>query len=157
MADKSLADQIIAAKEAETQMGRKKEDSAPDGYYTDDLGYWVERDIKSDRARFAEYVAFRCLKVGTIYKDRGVLYDKSNIIYASPGSVTRVANIPYMITQAQANWVYNKLMELAPELSKNLLYICKDTAWDMEKSELIDISDRSYSTTTGIKHIVEKE
>ena len=54
-----LADLIVEANEDE-QRRKNPGDTAPEGYYTDDLGYWVEQDIKKDKARFAQYVTFRC-------------------------------------------------------------------------------------------------
>ena len=35
---------------------KTKGDTAPEGYYTDDMGYWVEQDIRRHKDRFALYI-----------------------------------------------------------------------------------------------------
>ena len=58
-----LASKVIQANEDEVKreiIRKKSGDGAPEGYYTDDLGFWVEQDIRRKDVRFAEYVLFRC-------------------------------------------------------------------------------------------------
>ena len=143
----SLADKIIAANEDEiTRKGRG--DQAPEGYYTDDLGYWVEQDIKRDHARFAQYVAFRCRVLNPhIYWDpvELVLFNKHTVIEPTTTSILLLAKCPNMITPAQAIWVYNKLKETAPRLDRNRVLVAPGLAWDFEKAELVKLTDKYYT------------
>lgn len=143
----SLADKIIAANEDEiTRRGRG--DQAPEGYYTDDLGYWVEQDIRKDHARFAQYVAFRCRVLNPhIYYDpvEMVLFNRHTPIEPTTTSILLLAKCPNMITPAQAIWVYNKLKETAPRLDRNRVLVAPGLAWDFEKAELVKLTDKYYT------------
>lgn len=149
--DISIAEQLIAANEAQELMERSRGDNAPEGYYTDDMGYWVEQDIKKNRERFAEYILFRCKRKG-VYKDRGMLFSGHKEIHPTNTSIIAVADIPYMITSAQATWVYNRLMEIAPEINNDLLYIGRNMAWSASQSDFIDLTDKEFVTTKGSVH-----
>ena len=49
-----LADKVIQANEQEI-IEKNSNDSAPDGFYTDDLGFWVEQDIRRHKSRFHRF------------------------------------------------------------------------------------------------------
>lgn len=143
----SLADKIIAANEDEIT-GKGRGDQAPEGYYTDDLGYWVEQDIRRDHARFAQYVAFRCRVLNPhIYWDpvELVLFNRHTVIEPTTTSILLLARCPNMITPAQAIWVYNKLKETAPRLDRNRVLVAPGLAWDFEKAELVKLTDKYYT------------
>ena len=145
-----LADKIIRANEEEV-IRKQRGDKAPEGYYTDDLGYWVEQDIRKDRARFARYMAFRCRVLNKhIYWDpvELVLFNRHEVIEPTATSILHLAKTPDMITPAQAIWVYNKLKETAPRLDRSRLVVAPGLAWNIEKSEL-EILESKYYTVGG--------
>lgn len=142
-----LADLIIQANE-DDHIRKGAGDQAPDGYYTDDLGYWVEQDIRRDHARFAQYVAFRCRVLNPhIYWDpvELVLFNRHTPIEPTTTSILLLARCPNMITAAQAIWVYNKLKETAPRLDRNRVLVAPGLAWDFEKAELVKLTDKYYT------------
>ena len=131
----NLAEQII---EANTQEhSRASNDTAPEGYYTDDMGYWVEQDIRKDKEKFAKYILYRCLRNNDeIYKWRGELYNGHNILTPTPQCIIGLADVCDMITPAQAIWVYNRLLEIAQELDEDKIRVSADAYWDMNASKL---------------------
>ena len=142
-----LADKIIEANEHEL-MRKQSGGQAPEGYYTDDLGYWVERDIRKDKTRFAEYIAFRCRILNShLYWDpvELVLFNRHTVVEPTSTSILGLANIPEMITPAQAIWVYNKLKETAPRLDRNRLLVAPGLAWNIEKAELEVLKEKYYT------------
>ena len=143
----SLADKIIAANEDEvTRRGRG--DQAPEGYYTDDLGYWVEQDIRKDYARFAQYIAFRCRVLNPhIYYDpmKLTLFNRHTPIEPTTTSILLLAKCPNMITPAQAIWVYNKLKDTAPRLDRNRVLVAPGLAWDFKEARLVELADKYYT------------
>lgn len=136
----NLAEYIIEANEQEHS--RANNDTAPEGYYTDDMGYWVEQDIRKDREKFAKYILYRCLRRhDDIYKWRGDLYSGHTILSPTTQCIIRLADVCDMITPAQAIWVYNRLMDIAAELDETKIRVSNDMYWDIEKSELRSITD----------------
>lgn len=129
-----LADYIIGANE---NHGRANNDTAPEGYYTDDMGYWVEQDIRKDKMRFATYILYRCLRNNnSIYKWRGDLYNGHTLIEPNAQSIVAMADICDMITPAQAIWVYARIMDIASELDEDKIQVSSDAYWDTAKSEI---------------------
>ena len=142
-----LADKIIQANDGEL-MQKERGDAAPDGYYTDDLGYWVEQDIKKDKARFAQYVAFRCRILNPhVYWDpvELVLFNRHTPIEPTTTSILLLAKVPDMITPAQAIWVYNKLKDTAPRLDRNRVLVAPGVAWDFNEGRLVEIKGKYYT------------
>lgn len=146
----NIADKIIEANEV---IEKRDGDSAPEGYYTDDMGYWVEQDIRKYKERFARYVFVRCRKRNRhLYynTDDMKLYNRHDEIEPTTKDILMLANLADMITPAQAIWVYNKLKETVPRLDKTRLVVAPGLAWNMETSELEDIYD-DYYTVGGEK------
>lgn len=141
-----LADKLIQANErAERNSG---DGSAPEGYYTDDLGYWVENNIRNDKHKFAKYVAFRCRKINPhLYYDpiELKLYNRHEVVTPTPNDILMLANMPSMITTAQAIWVYNCLKEAVPRLDRSRILVAPGLAWNMETSEFEKVEDNCYS------------
>lgn len=145
-----LADKIIEANEREI-IAKSRDDSAPDGYYTDDLGMWVEQDIRKHNTRFADYVFVRCRKRNPhLYYDTETLtlFNRHQEITPTPRDILELANLADMITTAQAIWVFNKLKETVPRLDRNRIVVAPGLAWNMEKSELEKI-EGEYFTVGG--------
>lgn len=146
----NLADMIIEANESEV-VRKVAGDRAPNGYYTDDMGYWVEQDIRKDKARFAEYVFMRCRRLNPhLYLDPEDLtvYNRHTEVLPEVNSILHLANIPEMITTAQAIWVYNKLKETVPRLDKNRIVVAPGLAWNIKESRLEEL-EGGYCTTGG--------
>lgn len=144
----SLADKIIQAEEDEV-IRRGPDDQAPEGYYTDDMGYWVEEDIRKNKARFAEYIYLRCLRINQhLYMDPDdfTVYNRHKVILPEVSSIVELANIPEMITTAQAIWVYNKLKETVPRLDKNRIVVAPGLAWNIKEARLEELKGEYYTT-----------
>lgn len=144
----SLADKILQAEESEV-IHKKAGDNAPEGYYTDDLGYWVELDIRKDRMRFAEYIFMRCRELNPhlyIDPDDFTVYNRHTVVLPEISSILHLANIPEMITTAQAIWVYNKLKETVPRLDKNRIVVAPGLAWNIKESRLEELTGEYYTT-----------
>ena len=140
-----LADKIIQANEV---IEKKDGDSAPEGYYTDDLGQWVEQDIRKSPTKFARYVFVRCRKLNRhLYYDtiEMKLYNRHDTIEPTAKDILHLANLADMITTAQAVWVYDKLKETVPRLDRNRLVIADGLAWNFETSELEELGDDYYT------------
>lgn len=148
----NLADKIIQANEAEV-IRKDVDDSAPQGFYTDDLGMWVEQDIRKNPTRFARYVFVRCrMNNEHLYYDpiEMVLYNRHKVITSSTRDILMLANLADTITPAQAIWVYTKLKETVPRLDRTRLVVAPGLAWNIDKSELEKL-DGEYYTVGGEK------
>ena len=142
----NLADKIIHANEQEV-VEKRSGDQAPDGYYTDDLGYWVEQDIRKHKERFARYVFVRCRKLNQhLYYDTAdmKLYNRHEEVEPKVADIVKLANLADMITPAQAIWVYNRLKDAVPRLDRSKLVVAPGLIWDFETAELI-LDDNYYS------------
>lgn len=138
----SVADELIALQEANSPHYKSAVDSAPEGYYTDDMGYWVEQNIRQDKARFAEYILYRCYRLHQdIYTYRGDLYQGHTMLHPTVRSIVALADTPELITTAQAIWVYNRIKRDASELDLSRLIVGRNAVWDFEAAELIEESD----------------
>lgn len=148
-----LADKIIDANEREQEEQRTL-DEAPEGFYTDDMGMWVEKDIKSDDAKFARYVFTRCRKLNKhLYYDPDDLtvYNHHTAIRPTPSSIIGLARLADSISTAQAIWVYNKLKETIPRLDRDRVLVARDLAWNIKTSELEELEEGTYTTVGGEK------
>lgn len=140
----SLADRIIEANEEEAT----RDDLAPEGYYTDDMGYWVEQDIKANKARFAEYIFVRCRRLNPhLYWDpvELVLFNRHEVIEPTIADIIKLANTPDMITPAQAIWVYNKLRDTVPRLDRDRVLVAPGLAWNIKGGMLEEIKEKYYT------------
>ena len=146
----NLADKIIQANEAEV-IRKGAGDTAPEGYYTDDLGMWVEQDIRKNPTRFARYVFVRCRKNNEhLYYDpiEMVLYNRHQVIEPNTRDILTLANLADTITPAQAIWVHTKLKETVPRLARSRLVVAPGLAWNIDKSEL-EVLEEGYTTVGG--------
>lgn len=142
----NLADKIIHANEQEV-IEKQSGDTAPEGFYTDDLGYWVELDIRKHKTRFARYVFVRCRRRNAhLYYDTQdmVLYNRHDVVEPKVADIVKLANLADMITPAQAIWVYNRLKDTVPRLDRSKLVVAPGLIWDFETSELVEV-DEYYS------------
>jgi len=145
-----LADRIIEANE--DNVVKREGDKAPDGYYTDDLGYWVEVDLHKDRRRYAEYTVLRCRIINPglhTRENRTMLFNGRTRVNPTQNDIVSLSNTLDSITTPQAIWVYNRLIESVPALDTNIVLVAKDLAWDFKKQELIDMKGKKYITTDG--------
>ena len=146
-----LADKIIEANGYE-HVDKTQGDDAPEGYYTDDMGYWVEQDLQKNRERYAEFILFRCrnLNPGLHTRlNRTTLFNGNERIHPTAQDIIALANTPYSVTTAQAIWVHKQLKSLVPELDRTKVLVAPDIAWDFEKQKLIDLRGKKYITTDG--------
>ena len=140
-----LADKIIEANEI---IEKREGDKAPEGYYTDDMGMWVEQDIRKTPTKFARYVFVRCRKNNKhLYYDtiEMKLYNRHEEVRPTPKDIVHLANLADSITLAQAVWVYDKLKETVPRLDRNRLVIAEGLAWNFETSELEELGEEYYT------------
>lgn len=146
----SLADKVIQANEREKNFKQEKDES-PQGYYTDDLGMWVEKDIRQHASMFARYVYVRCRMINPhLYYDNVemVLYNRHKTITPTTRDIVDLANLADMITMSQAVWVYNKLKETVPRLDKSKIMIAPGFMWNIETAR-IEKMEKNYFTVGG--------
>ena len=145
----NLADRIIAANEHEFKEKRRG-DKAPEGYYTDDLGWWVEQDIRRDKARFAEYIFVRCRKLNPhLHLRKGsLLYNSHTPISKNSNDIAELANIPETIATPTAIWVYNKLVATVPRLDESMIEVAPGLLWDIENQKLVERDKKTYTTVS---------
>lgn len=135
----SLADAVI--RQQNRQGGATG--SVPDGYHVDDLGYWVEDDLKENKVRYAEYLLFRIRKLHpNIYIRYGILYCGHTMLTGAISEILKLVDLPYAsVGAAQAAWIYNRLIETAPEIDENKIIIGPGIYWDFDKAEICDLRD----------------
>ena len=144
-----LADKIIEANEI---IEKREGDKAPEGYYTDDMGMWVELDIRKHKEKFARYVFVRCRKLNNhLYYDtiEMKLYNRHDEITPTVKDIVSLAKLADSITVAQAVWVYDKLKETVPRLDRNRIVVAEGLAWNFETSELEELGDEYYTVGGG--------
>lgn len=148
----NIADKIIQANEQEI-IEKQSGDKAPEGFYTDDMGMWVEQDIRKHKTKFARYVFVRCRKRNPhLYYDTEdmVVYNRHTVVEPKAQDILSLANLADMITTAQAIWVYNRLKETVPRLDRGRLVVAPGLAWNIKTSELEEL-DGEYYTVGGEK------
>lgn len=114
----------------------------PEGYYVDDLGYWVEDRLSKKRQ--AEYALFRIQHnpKRRLFMLNGYLFDNFNLVTPTCSSIALLYDCPSItLNISQVTWVYNRLKEMAPPLSDRLIRVSRDKVWDMKECVLIDIKD----------------
>ena len=148
MEGNSLADQVIQANEQEI-VEKQSGDKAPDGYYTDDLGLWVELDIRKNKPRFAQYILTRCKKLNPHLHTRGeLLFNSHELVRDDKKDIAKLADIPEQLTQETAQWVYKRLMKVAPPLDNDRIVVAKDLIWNMDTCEFENWEGKSYYTVS---------
>lgn len=145
--ENNLADQVIQANEI---IEKASSDEAPEGYYTDDLGWWVEQDIRKDKIRFARYIYTRCRKLNPHLHTRNgnLLFNSYTLINKSQNDIAELANIPEMISTPTAIWVYNKLMQTVPSLDRDRIVVADGLVWNTETCEFEEWDEDKYITAS---------
>lgn len=146
-----LASMVIQANEEEVEreiIKKKRDDGAPEGYYTDDLGFWVEQDIRRKDVRYAEYVLFRCqyLNKNLHVRDGEFLYAGHKMIFPTSTAIADLADLPGKLPSAIVIWVHKRLRQYSPRLNENKIEVKPGLIWDFKKGELIEIPKRKYKT-----------
>lgn len=139
----SIADRII---ESSNGMGSSN-DMAPHGYYVDDLGYYVENNLKESKERLARYLLTRIMTIHpNVHRHGASIFCGDKEIKLSTKSITALYDCPrYTINEAQAAWIFNRLSELAPELSNRYIIVGKGIVWDNLECELKPMNDNMLS------------
>lgn len=142
-----LADKVIHANEQEI-IEKAKGDTAPEGYYTDDMGYWVEQDIRRHKDRFALYIFMRCRKLNKhLHLRRGeFLYNSHTLIRETPLDIAKLADLPEVISAPQAAWVYKRLVATVPRLSEKKIEVAPGLLWNFETLSLENADPNKYIT-----------
>lgn len=146
-----LASMVIQANEEEVEreiIKKKRDDGAPEGYYTDDLGFWVEQDIRRKDVRYAEYVLFRCqyLNKNLHVRDGEFLYAGHRMIFPTSTAIADLADLPGKLPSAIVIWVHKRLRQYSPRLNENKIEVKPGLIWDFKEGELIEIPKRKYKT-----------
>ena len=147
-----LANRVIQANEDERIereiIKKKRGDEAPDGYYTDDLGFWVEQDIRRKDVRYAEYVLFRCqyLNKDLHTRDGGILYAGHRVVFPTSNSIADIADLPGKLPSAIVIWVYKRLCQYSPKLNSNKIEIKPGLLWDFKNGRLVKKDKKDYKT-----------
>lgn len=134
-----LASKVIQANEDERieqeVIKKRSTDRAPEGYYTDDLGFWVEQDIRKNETRYAEYILFRCkyLNRNLHTRDGGMLYAGHTLIFPTSVSIANLADIPSRLPTTIVLWVHKRLSRDSPRLDNSKIEICPGLLWDLDK------------------------
>jgi len=132
-----LADRVIEANEQEI-VEKESGDKAPEGFYTDDLGLWVEQDIRRHKAKFAKYVLFRCryFNDNIHIRDTTMLFNGHELVPKTAVGIASLADLPENIPTPTALWVYKRLFQDAPELDRSKIEIAPGWIWDIDNGEI---------------------
>ena len=146
-----LASKVIQANEDEVErevIKKQITDGAPEGYYTDDLGFWVEQDIRRKEVRYAEYVLFRCqyLNKNIHTREGGFLYAGHTMIFPTSNSIANLADLPSKLPSSIVIWVHKRLSRMSPKLSKDKIEVCPGLLWDYKEQKLVELPKGSYKT-----------
>lgn len=133
-----LADKVIQAN-AQEVIEKLNGDGAPEGYYTDDLGFWVKQDIRQHNLKFAEYVCFRCKKLNPdLHVRDGVrLYNGTKLVRNDQQTIASLARLPERMHRHITNWVYDELFRSSPRLNRSKIEIAPGWYWDFNESEIV--------------------
>lgn len=145
----NLADKVIQANEQEI-IEKREDDQAPEKFYTDDLGCWVEVDIRRHKAKFAEYVLFRCkyLNKHLNLRENDLLYNGHRLVGDNAVDIAALADLPENISAPTAKWVYKRLVQTAPHLDASKIEIVPGWLWDLKNSEIIQMGADEYNTVS---------
>lgn len=145
----NLADRVIKANEQEI-VEKQSGDTAPDGFYTDDLGFWVEVDIRRQKVRFSEYILFRCKRLNPHLhiRDEIAVYNGHILVRNNPVDIAALADLPENISGPTAKWVYKRLLHDMPHLNRSKIEIAPGWLWDIDNSEIIKKDKDEYITVS---------
>ena len=136
----SLADQVIAANEEE-EFRREHGLDTPDKkqeYYTDDLGFLVEKDIKRNPERYTEYLEFRCRYLNPyLYQEEGNLFNYHTLVEPKVPDISLLAKTPSGITVGMARIIHHNLLQDARYLDRTKLYLFDGYIWDLKQAKII--------------------
>lgn len=146
-----LASKVIQANEderLEEERALEEEEEQRQQFYTDDLGFLVEKDIRRRDIKFARYVLFRCVYLNKRMHVRkgNVLYNNGAMVRPVPIDIATLADLPDAIPTVIASWVHKRLLELSPKLSDRMIEVCPGLLWDFENLELVNVSTKEYKT-----------
>ena len=147
-----LASRVIQANEDERIeqeiIKKRATDGAPEGYYTDDLGFWVEQDIRRKEMRYAEYILFRCKYLNQNLHTRagGLLYAGHTLIFPTSVSIASLADLPSKLPTTIVVWVHKRLCRDSPKLNERKIEICPGLLWDYDNAKLIELPKKNYKT-----------
>ena len=147
-----LASRVIQANEDERIeqeiIKKRSTDGAPEGYYTDDLGFWVEQDIRRKEMRYAEYILFRCkyLNRNLHTREGGFLYAGHTLVFPTSASITNLADLPSKLPTTIVVWVHKRLCRDSPRLNERRIEICPGLLWDYDKVKLVELPKKNYKT-----------
>ena len=84
-----------------------------------------------------------------IYRIGSRLYHEHEFVRSGDTELLyRLIDMPdAKLNKAQAIWVYNRLFESAPELSRDCVLVSRDYLWDRRTAQLIHVSDRDFVTS----------
>lgn len=143
-----LINAVIQAQENET-IEKQAGDKAPEGYYTDDLGWWVEQDIRKDKVRFARYIFTRCYKLNKhLHLRNDLLFNSHTLVNKHPNDIAELANLPEVLSVPTATWVYNKLVKTVPRLDPDRIVVTDGLVWNMETCEFEKWDKDDYTTVS---------
>lgn len=136
----SLADQVIAANEEE-EFRKEHGLDTPDKkqeYYTDDLGFLVEKDIKRNPERYTEYLEFRCRFLNPyLYQEEGNLFNYHTLVEPKVPDISLLAKTPSGITVGMARIIHHNLLQDARYLDRTKLYLFDGYIWDLKEAKII--------------------
>lgn len=147
-----LASRVIQANEDERIeqeiIKKRSTDGAPEGYYTDDLGFWVEQDIRRKEMRYAEYILFRCkyLNHNLHTREGGFLYTGHTLVFPTSASIANLADLPSKLPITIVVWVHKRLCRDSPRLNERKIEICPGLLWDYDNVKLVELPKKSYKT-----------
>lgn len=147
-----LASRVIQANEDERIeqeiIKKRATDGAPEGYYTDDLGFWVEQDIRRKEMRYAEYILFRCKYLNQNLHTRagGLLYAGHTLVFPTSASIANLADLPSKLPITIVVWVHKRLCRDSPRLNERKIEICPGLLWDYDNVKLVELPKKNYKT-----------
>lgn len=146
-----LASRVIQANEDEVErevIRKKRGDGAPEGYYTDDLGFWVEQDIRRKDVRYAEYILFRCQYLNDNLNTRGseFLYAGNRLIFPTSNNIADLADLPGKLPPSIVIWVHKRLCQYSPRLNESKIEIKPGLLWDIENGRFVKKDKKDYKT-----------
>ena len=106
--------------------------------------------LHTDSVTIDEVPALIFRKHPSIYKHRGVLYhEHKRIRPASQEDIFLLAdNHTLRLTKAQCAWVYNRLLERAPDLEEDFIMVSCDYVWNKKIGQLMPVKDFSVDIIT---------
>lgn len=98
---------------------------------------------QSDRITIEEVPALILRKHPSIYKHRGILYhEHKRVRPASQEDIFLLADVHSLkLNKAQCAWVYNRLMEQAPDLEDDFIMVSWDYVWNKRTGQLMPTKD----------------